>query len=71
MQRQLEKVFKWVEEKFDNPDIIVRMYSDWSGSFIDGWDMKSDIILFAFEDIREVTKADVDNFDLEKWIREK
>lgn len=69
MQRQIEKVFGWVEEKSGEEDVCLLMHPDLSGSIVDAWHL--DNILFSFADIMEVTKEDIDNFDLEKWLYKK
>lgn len=72
MQRQIEKVFEWVAEKNDNPDIMLRMYPDFSGDIVDERYARSgDDIIFAFDHIMDVIKADVDNFDYENWLNAK
>jgi len=72
MQRQLEKVFEWVAKKHNNPDIMVRLYGDFSGDFVDErYPRSGDDVLFAFDHIMDVIQADVDNFEYENWIMAK
>ena len=66
MEHQLWKVFKWVEKKHQIDDVAVLLHPDFSGSFVDA--RHTNNILFSFTDIMDVTKEDVDNFDLKKWL---
>jgi len=69
MEEQLQNVFKWLEEKYDEEEIMVTFFSDLSGNFHFVDDEAS---IFSFDNILDVTKEDVDDWDsedsLDEWL---
>lgn len=66
MEHQLQKIFKWVEQKSRVDNVLVLMHPDFSGSIVDAWHLEN--VLFSFANLMDVTKKDVNTFDLEKWL---
>jgi chromosomal replication initiation ATPase DnaA len=70
MEEHLKNIFRWLEEKYGVHDIILEVVGDLSGAFKDEYKNKD---LFMFDNIMDITKEDIDNWDEEaeqNWLNE-